>query len=66
MNRLVAVSSSSYSMMVQGGRPSARIVSAVGVYYFFAEVGLLNSLTGLVLAHTALGAPLGARGRGGQ
>ena len=33
------------------------IVSAVGVYYFFAAVGLLNSITGLVLAHTALGAP---------
>ena len=33
------------------------IVSAIGVYYFFAAVGLLNSITGLVLAHTALGAP---------
>jgi putative spermidine/putrescine transport system permease protein len=33
------------------------IVSAVGVYYAFAAVGLLNTLTGLVLAHTALGAP---------
>jgi putative spermidine/putrescine transport system permease protein len=33
------------------------IVSAVGVYYFFADLGLINSLTGLVLAHTALGAP---------
>ena len=33
------------------------IVSAVGVYYFFAELGLINSITGLVLAHTALGAP---------
>ena len=33
------------------------IVSAVGVYYSFAAVGLLNSITGLVLAHTALGAP---------
>lgn len=33
------------------------IVSAVGVYYAFAAVGLLKTLTGLVLAHTALGAP---------
>ena len=33
------------------------IVSAVGIYYAFATVGLLNSLTGLVLAHTAIGAP---------
>ncbi|MDQ0470558.1 ABC transporter permease [Labrys wisconsinensis] len=33
------------------------IVSAVGIYYAFAAVGLLNTLTGLVLAHTAIGAP---------
>ncbi|MEO8021366.1 ABC transporter permease [Polaromonas sp.] len=33
------------------------VVSAVGVYYYFADLGLLNSLTGLVIAHTALGAP---------
>ncbi len=33
------------------------VVAAVGIFYFYAEVGLLNSLTGLVLAHTALGAP---------
>jgi putative spermidine/putrescine transport system permease protein len=33
------------------------VVSAVGIYYFFADIGLLNSLTGIVLAHTALGAP---------
>ncbi|MCB5410409.1 ABC transporter permease [Pseudogemmobacter faecipullorum] len=33
------------------------VVSAVGIYYAFAAVGLLNSLTGLILAHTALGAP---------
>ena len=33
------------------------IVTAVGVYYAFAAVGLLNTLTGLVLAHTAVGAP---------
>lgn len=33
------------------------IISAVGIYYFFAQIGLLNTLTGMVLAHTALGAP---------
>jgi putative spermidine/putrescine transport system permease protein len=33
------------------------VISAVGIYYFFAEIGLLNTLTGMVLAHTALGAP---------
>lgn len=33
------------------------IVSAVGIYYAFATVGLLNTMTGLVLAHTAIGAP---------
>jgi putative spermidine/putrescine transport system permease protein len=33
------------------------IVTAVGVYYAFAAVGLLNTLTGLVLAHTTIGAP---------
>jgi putative spermidine/putrescine transport system permease protein len=33
------------------------VVSAVGIYYCFARIGLLNTLTGLVLAHTALGAP---------
>jgi len=33
------------------------IVVAVGVYFAFARVGLANSLTGLTLAHTALGVP---------
>ncbi|WP_342619550.1 ABC transporter permease [Rhodoferax sp. GW822-FHT02A01] len=33
------------------------VVSAVGIYYCFARVGLLNTLTGIVFAHTALGAP---------
>jgi putative spermidine/putrescine transport system permease protein len=33
------------------------VISAVGFYYFFARIGLLNSLTGLIVAHTALGAP---------
>jgi putative spermidine/putrescine transport system permease protein len=33
------------------------IVSAVGMYYFFAHIGLLNTLAGMIVAHTALGAP---------
>lgn len=33
------------------------IVSAVGMYYAFADVGLINSLTGLVVAHTVLSTP---------
>lgn len=33
------------------------IVAAVGIYYFYAALGLLDSLLGLILAHTALGAP---------
>lgn len=33
------------------------IVSAVGIYYAFAAAGILNSILGLVLAHTAIGAP---------
>jgi putative spermidine/putrescine transport system permease protein len=33
------------------------VVAAVGIFYFYADIGLLNTLTGLVLAHTALGAP---------
>ncbi|MGO7043439.1 ABC transporter permease [Rhizobium acaciae] len=33
------------------------VVAAVGIFYFYADVGLLNTLTGLILAHTALGAP---------
>ncbi|QND41446.1 ABC transporter permease (plasmid) [Rhizobium leguminosarum bv. viciae] len=33
------------------------VVAAVGIFYFYADVGLLNTLTGLVLSHTALGAP---------
>ncbi|NRP75349.1 hypothetical protein ILFOPFJJ_06272 [Ensifer psoraleae] len=37
------------------------VVAAVGIYYAFAAVGLLNSLTGLVLAHTVLGAPIRRR-----
>lgn len=33
------------------------IITAVGVYFFFAPLGLTNSFTGLILAHTALAAP---------
>lgn len=33
------------------------IVVAVGVYFAFAAVGLANTRLGLILAHTALGAP---------
>lgn len=33
------------------------IISALGLYFFFAEMGLNATYTGLILAHTALGAP---------
>jgi putative spermidine/putrescine transport system permease protein len=33
------------------------VISALGLYFFFAEVGLNATYTGLILAHTALGAP---------
>ncbi len=33
------------------------IITAVGVYFFFAPLGLTDSYTGLILAHTALAAP---------
>lgn len=33
------------------------VVVAVGLYLIFAPLGLVNSYTGLILAHTALGAP---------
>jgi putative spermidine/putrescine transport system permease protein len=33
------------------------VVAAVGIYYFFAKIGLLGGLTAIVIAHTALGAP---------
>ncbi|AET92991.1 spermidine/putrescine transport system permease protein PotC [Burkholderia sp. YI23] len=33
------------------------IITAVGVYFAFSPFGLLNSLTGLILAHAALGVP---------
>ncbi|SIT53728.1 ABC-type spermidine/putrescine transport system, permease component II [Mesorhizobium prunaredense] len=34
------------------------IITAVGVYFFFAPLGLANSLTGLVLAHAVIAVPL--------
>ncbi|WP_288585560.1 ABC transporter permease [uncultured Methylobacterium sp.] len=33
------------------------VVAAVGIYYFYADLGLVGTLTGLVASHTALGAP---------
>jgi putative spermidine/putrescine transport system permease protein len=33
------------------------VITAVGVYFFYAALGLTNSLLGLILAHTALGVP---------
>jgi putative spermidine/putrescine transport system permease protein len=34
------------------------IITAVGVYFFFAPLGLANSLAGLVLAHAVIAVPL--------
>jgi len=33
------------------------VIVAIGVYFAFAPLGLTNSYTGLIIAHTALGAP---------
>lgn len=33
------------------------IIIAVGLYFFFAPIGLVNSFAGLILAHAALGTP---------
>ncbi len=33
------------------------VITAVGVYFFYARVGLSSSLTGMVLAHTCLATP---------
>ncbi len=33
------------------------IITAVGVYFFYAPIGLTSSFAGLILIHTALGAP---------
>ena len=33
------------------------VVIAIGVFYFYARIGLASTLTGIILAHTALGVP---------
>ncbi|WP_089718177.1 ABC transporter permease [Candidatus Entotheonella palauensis] len=33
------------------------VITAVGMYFFYAPLGLTNNLWGLILAHTALGTP---------
>jgi putative spermidine/putrescine transport system permease protein len=33
------------------------VITAVGMYFFYADVGLLNSYSGLILAHTTLATP---------
>lgn len=33
------------------------VITALGMFFFFAQIGLTNTLTGLILAHTALGVP---------
>jgi putative spermidine/putrescine transport system permease protein len=33
------------------------VITAVGMFYFYAQVGLVSNLFGIILAHTALGAP---------
>lgn len=33
------------------------IITAAGIYFFYASVGLTDSLFGIILAHTALGTP---------
>lgn len=33
------------------------VVTAIGMFYFYARVGLVGSLSGIILAHAALGAP---------
>jgi putative spermidine/putrescine transport system permease protein len=33
------------------------VITAIGVYFFFAPLGLANSFSGLIIAHTVLGAP---------
>jgi putative spermidine/putrescine transport system permease protein len=33
------------------------VVTAIGTYYFYARLGLVGTYAGLILAHTALGAP---------
>lgn len=33
------------------------VITAVGVYFFYADLGLLNTFTGLIMAHTTLATP---------
>ena len=33
------------------------VITAVGMYFFYADIGLLNTYAGLILAHTTLAAP---------
>ena len=33
------------------------VVTAIGMFYFYAKIGLVSTLTGIILAHTALGVP---------
>ena len=33
------------------------VVTAIGMFYFYAKVGLVSTLLGIILAHTALGVP---------
>jgi putative spermidine/putrescine transport system permease protein len=33
------------------------VITAVGMYFFYADVGLLNTFTGLILAHATLATP---------
>ena len=33
------------------------VITAVGMFYFYAKVGLVGTLTGIIFAHAALGVP---------
>jgi putative spermidine/putrescine transport system permease protein len=33
------------------------VVTAIGMFYFYAQIGLIGSLAGIILAHTAIGVP---------
>lgn len=33
------------------------VITAVGMYFFYSDLGLTNTLPGIILAHTALGTP---------
>ncbi|MDH3688259.1 MAG: ABC transporter permease [Gammaproteobacteria bacterium] len=33
------------------------VVTAIGMFYFYAKIGLVSTLTGLILAHAVLGVP---------